>query len=470
MSPRKTDTTTGFSKPKPQTNADSNGTEVGRRAAELRVDSPDGYSTAVEANGTDDHGEIAPGNSEGRRKRRRVASTRQRESIASQTGVMSPDSDLMMNSKRLRDKGSRQSDLPEAKLATAADPPGAKRARAASSVTAYVERHYAKLGIPWMVPPERSPSPDPDPVDPTGCDGGGGARLESSGGAYLGAPVGGTPTIVEEAAVGLTRSNMEDGRKESGINTVAMEEQGIEQEPLQPARNSLLTDILAGRLVVGQGRVELVDSGSGDGGGDGGEDGAGIGTAHEPKQGGHRHMDLHEQQHKQLKQHLQYENYKQLQRREQSQGQARTGYGTALSQLSPSTLGCVAPAPQLHSQGPYPVSSVGSSLPPHSSVQTHNSIPLTASIQDVGKHAKGAEYGDQEQHPAREAVAGSNAGGTQVCRAPLPSTIVVAAKMAWNSHDQTPAAGRGMSAPPTVDSETQMVNLETHDTQASEVP
>lgn len=476
--PRKTDNTTETPKPTPtpQTNIDRNGTDTGGRAAEERVDSPDDCSS-LNGDGTDDDGEIAPGKREGsrRRKRRRVASTRLREATASQTGVMSLDSDSIVNSKHHRDKVSRQNDPPEAKRATATDPPGAKRARAASSVAAYVERHYADLGIPWMVPPERSPSPpkkaEPDSVDSTDCEGGGGARFKGSGPAFFGDTDGNIPTLVGETAVNLTGSDIEDGWKECGMKTVEMEKEAIGQEPSHPVRNSPLADILAGQLIVGHGRPGLVGRGSGSGGGGGGSGGEkGIGALHAPQQSGHRHTYLHEQQHQELRQYTPHETYKQLQQHQRSQREEGR-YGTALSQLSPSTLGYVAPAPQLNSpRESYPVSSARSPLPPHSSVQTHNPIPPTARIQEISKPARGAECGNQEQHPARAAVAESDTGETRVYRAPVASTIIEAATTAWNSHEQTPAAAGGESAPPTVGSESHMGYVETGGTQASEAP
>lgn len=458
--------------PKPRRTVDKSGADVGGQAGEFQVDSPDGCSS-VDGDDTGDDGEIAPGNGEGgRHKRRRVASTGQREATASQTGVISPDSNSMVNSKRLRDKGPRQSDPPTAKRTTAADPPGAKRARAASSVLAYVERHYADLGIPWMVPPERSPSPlegaEPHPAGSTGCEGGDGARLERSSASLFGDAGGGAPTFIRETAVDLTGSSIDDGRKESGVRTaVGMEEEeGNGQKHLHPVRNSSLADILARRLTVGHGGTGLVGRGVGGGGG-----GGGIGALHVPQQGVHRHMYLHEQQHQQLQQNQQHETRKQLQQHQQFQGQERTGYGTALSQLSPSTLGYVAPA-HLHSRDPYSVSCAGSPIPPNSSVPTYNPISPTARIKEVSSScpSEGTEHGGRQEHPARKAIAESNTGETWLYRTPVASTTVVESTTAWNSQEHIPAASAGTSAPPTVGSETNVVDVETGGTQASGAP
>lgn len=465
--PRKTDNTAKAPKPKQSTNFDRNGTDVDGPGGELQVNYHDSCSS-VDGDDTDDDVELAPGNGEGgRHKRRRVPSTRQREATESQTGVMSPDSNVIC----LRDKGPRQSDPSEAKRTTAADAPGAKRARAASSVTAYVERHYADLGIPWMVPPERSPSPlggvEPDPAGSTGCEGGDGTRLERSGAALFGDTGGGAPTFVRETTMDLARSRIDDGRKESGAKTAVEKEEegGIGQKSSHPVRNSSLADVLAGRLAVGHGGTGLVGRGGGVGGGGGGV----IGALHTPKRGGHRHMYLHEQQHHQLQQTQQHENRKQFQQHQQSKGQERTCYGTTLSQLSPSTLGYVAPAPLHSSRDPFSISSAESPIPQHSSVPTYNPIPLSARMNEVASSnsATGAEHGGREEHPARRAILESDTGETRLYRAPVASTIVAEATTSWNSQEHMPTASGGTSAPPTVGSETNMVNVETGATPSS---
>lgn len=72
-------------------------------------------------------------------KRQRVASARLAEAVADAAEFASGST---VASKRLRGKTSTSQER---------DPPGAKRARAAASVAAYVQREYAKLGKPWPI-------------------------------------------------------------------------------------------------------------------------------------------------------------------------------------------------------------------------------------------------------------------------------------------------------------------------------
>lgn len=72
-------------------------------------------------------------------KRQRVASARLAEAVAA---AAASASNSTVASRRLRGK---------TPTPRACDPPGAKRARAAASVAAYVEREYAKFGKPWLI-------------------------------------------------------------------------------------------------------------------------------------------------------------------------------------------------------------------------------------------------------------------------------------------------------------------------------
>lgn len=74
-----------------------------------------------------------------RQKRHRVASSRLAEAVADAAEFASG---ATLAPKRLRGKTSTTQER---------DPPGAKRARAAAWVAAYVQREYAKLGKPWPI-------------------------------------------------------------------------------------------------------------------------------------------------------------------------------------------------------------------------------------------------------------------------------------------------------------------------------
>ncbi|CAM9313150.1 unnamed protein product [Scytosiphon promiscuus] len=212
------------------------------------------------------------------------------------------------NPKRLRENDARQ-----------IDPPGAKRVRATAMVAGYVERHYADLGIPW--PPERPSSPEGAPVD-HGLEGGD-APPQSEQDAVDPDRARNLPAVEEGEAGEPSRwSGVISDRQ--GYGTEATDRDGGQSvgAPLHLALRAPFL-LASGGLAGGQLIAGCSSSGSSS------DLGQSAFDAHSaPRQGGHRHVYLHEhhQHQRPQQQHLRQHFQHQLQQQRQPfQSQEETG-------------------------------------------------------------------------------------------------------------------------------------------------
>lgn len=337
-------------------------------------------------------------------------------------GVEDDQAGFTLLSKRLRDRTSRRSDLQ-----------GSKRARAAASVRSYVRRHYADLGIPWMVPPPEELSPPSPPRKAEGDQDGAGRALlaDSDSGARPSKRVG-DAAVGAEVTIGLSRSGAEDGRKEDGVAAMVERKEGTGEQPVRdPMRAPSLAQIMVGRMVVGHVEAGLVGSGSGGGG----DSGGGGFSAHN---GVHRHVYLHEHRNHHLQQQQQQQH--QGNQQHQDQGQQLGSYST-WTQLPPSTQGYPF-SPQPYGTGLSSITNNGSPFSPSTSAQHFPAFPA-AGGQQAGTLVNEGATGDRGHPPASAGVAEIATDGSRSPRAQAASTIVVAATMAWTSHEKTPGPQAG---------------------------
>lgn len=236
------------------------------------------------------------------RKRQRVASARLAAAVADAAEVVSFAT--VVSPKRPRGKAFRES-----------EPPGAKRARAIASVAAYVERHYAELGIPLPQPSRPIAVREEEREDRVGSALTRRDDVRRGDGVDRVSAAAAQEVVARELSACMVGG---EGRVGDGEGGAGAEEQAAHARSV---RSPSLAEVLACGLVAG--------NGSGDGGG-----GVGIGVSSFPTTFQDRH---HHQDHQDVVDHHVYlHEQKQQQLERQLHGGHSGDHGTVLTSTPPS--------------------------------------------------------------------------------------------------------------------------------------